>query len=272
MSGPHRLKSTRPGTSPSGPACSRFFRSLGSLVATTLVTLSSAVERAEADASVLFRDDFETLDHWEQVFFPNIPRHSEYAIEASTDPSTASRGSVLRLESDDSASALVSSVVFNPAEFPILRWRWRTETVFADLDPDQRAGDDYPLRLYVAFGRTRSERGLFDSLKRRTLSAIYGRELPDSTLIYVWSGRERKSRCSTSPFTSHAGVVSLESTPGGWREEEVNLLADYRACFSDRPPGRARLGIMNDSDNSHRSTVSFIDYVEVASRPAGEEN
>jgi hypothetical protein len=49
---------------------------------------------------------------------------------------------------------------------------------------------------------------------------------------------------------------------GTWQEEEVDIMADYQKAFGTRPPVNERMAIMNDSDNTGESTVSFIEHLE----------
>jgi hypothetical protein len=61
-------------------------------------------------------------------------------------------------------------------------------------------------------------------------------------------------------------MVLLEkgaSKVGTWVDEEIDILADYQKAFRTRPPARARIAIMNDSDNTGESSVSWMEYLEV---------
>jgi Ca2+-binding EF-hand superfamily protein len=39
---------------------------------------------------------------------------------------------------------------------------------------------------------------------------------------------------------------------------------DYQKAFGSKPPSRARIAIMNDSDNTGESSISFMEYLEVS--------
>jgi len=54
-----------------------------------------------------------------------------------------------------------------------------------------------------------------------------------------------------------------EENTGKWIEQEVDVLEDYRKAFGEDPPSAARLAVMNDSDNTKESSVSYVDYIEV---------
>lgn len=45
--------------------------------------------------------------------------------------------------------------------------------------------------------------------------------------------------------------------------EEVDVLSDYRRAFGTDPPGQAGLAVMNDSDDTGESSVSWLDDLEV---------
>jgi hypothetical protein len=61
-------------------------------------------------------------------------------------------------------------------------------------------------------------------------------------------------------------MVLLEKGPtkaGTWVDEEIDILADYQKAFKSKPPARARIAIMNDSDNTGESSVSYLEYIDV---------
>jgi hypothetical protein len=48
-----------------------------------------------------------------------------------------------------------------------------------------------------------------------------------------------------------------------WQNEEIDVLGYYRKFFGEEPTSVASIAIMNDSDNTGESSVSYIDYIEV---------
>jgi hypothetical protein len=48
-----------------------------------------------------------------------------------------------------------------------------------------------------------------------------------------------------------------------WRDEEVDMVGDYEKAFGAKPPLRARIAIMNDSDNTGERAVSYLEFIEV---------
>lgn len=214
------------------------------------------------DRTVLFREEFNSLGDWQLYTFPypKIRKHTVYSIE------TNGSESVLRAKSADAASAIVHAKVFNVAEYPKARWRWKVSNIYRKGDSRAKAGDDYPIRIYLMFEYDPEKAGVGERAAYGLAKMRFGSYPPQSSLCYVWASKEEKDRIITSPYTDRVKMVLLRMGPkdvGTWQEEEVNILEDYRTAFGTDPPVRARIAIMNDSDNTGESAVSWVDYLEV---------
>ena len=222
-------------------------------------SLAGLVGSVRAGREGGFHDDFISLENWEPLTFPMI-RHSGYRIVKQ------SGGTVLRAESSDSASGLVSTNAFSPYEYPVLRWRWRIENVYDKGDAASREGDDFPLRVYVLFPYNPDESNLRTRIRFNALRAAYGRYPPVASLCYIWANRPHKARIIDNPVNERTKFIVLrtgEEDAGRWLIEEVNVVNDYRAAFGTEPRRDATLGIMNDSDNTGETSVSFLDFIEL---------
>ena len=226
----------------------------------TLAFLVTALPAAADDHAVLFREDFSTLDNWNPFTFPKIKSHSTYTIER------ANGGHLLRAESKASASAIVYKDAFTVLEHPKVKWRWKVRNVYAKGDARSKEGDDYPLRVYVMFEYDPEKAGAMERVKYGIAKSLYGEYPPHSSLSYVWASKDDPETFVVSPYTDKAVMVLLEKGPakaGAWVDEEIDILADYRKAFKAEPPARARIAIMNDSDNTGESAVSWVEYIEV---------
>jgi hypothetical protein len=230
------------------------------LFLTILSASLPAPSPGEDQHTILFREDFTTLDGWKPFFFPKIKSHSTYAIESDGDRN------LLRAESNVSASAIVYKDPFNVYEYPVVRWRWKVRNIYRKGDATVKAGDDFPMRVYVMFEYDPEQAGFGDRITYGLAKSLYGEYPPHSTLNYVWASREHPERIITNPYTDRAKGILLKKGPaqvGTWQEERVNILDDYRAAFGKNPPAKARIAIMNDSDNTGESSVSWMEYIEV---------
>jgi hypothetical protein len=214
-----------------------------------------------AQSPVFLREDFNDLDNWRPLHFPNIERHTRYSI--------AAEGPVryLHAASHASASALVFPKRFNVFEYPKMRWRWKVENVYRRADLHTRAGDDYPLRLYVIFESDSGQAGPMGVLSHGILRLITGEHPPHSSLNYVWASQETAETIVASPYTDRVRMVLMEKGPahlGRWLEEAVDIVQDYERAFHQKPPAIAELAVMNDSDNTGESSVAGIDWIEIS--------
>jgi len=226
-----------------------------------MVIFISCISAAVADErKVFFREDFKSLENWRPFYFPKNKKHTLYTIEQQGDKNC------LRAESSASASALVYKIKFNVNEYPKVRWRWKVNNIYTKGDNGTKAGDDYPMRVYIIFEYDPEKEGFFERIKNSFIKKIYGEYPPHSSLNYVWASREHKEKILTSPYTEKAKIIILQkgsTNVGKWQDEDINIMEDYRKAFGELPPPIADIAIMNDSDNTGESSVSFVEYIEV---------
>jgi len=224
-----------------------------------IITLCTGLTRAEP-APVLFREDFNDLTNWRPLYFPKIKQHSLYTIVRD------GNDSFLKAESNASASGIIWLKEFNVYDYPKVRWRWKVTNVYAKGDETSKAGDDYPIRIYILFKFDPETASFGQRLKYGLAKKMYGAYPPHSSLNYIWANRSHAERFITNVFADEAKMVLLEAgqdKAGRWVEEEIDILADYQKAFGTRPPAIAGIAIMNDSDNTGERSISFVDYLEI---------
>jgi len=201
---------------------------------------------------------------WQPLAFPKIERHTRYT------PAREGGAAVLRAESECSASGLLYPLRdVDLARTPLLRWRWRVDEGLAPADERSKAGDDFAARVYVAFVFEPGRASLLERATRRLGVALYGEELPGSSLTYVWASHEPAGARWANPFTASAQMIVAErSATAGWRAAEADLLADYERSFGGPAPAPLFLALMTDSDNRcARARASYADF-RLAPRPS----
>ena len=148
---------------------------------------------------------------------------------------------VLRADSDGTASGLYREIEVDLTETPYLNWSWKVAGVLEGIDERTRAGDDFPARVYVVvsggalFWRTRS-------------------------LVYVWASSQPAGSRWENPFTGNARHIAVQSGPGRvgqWVQEKRNLRQDWQALFGETIDRIDAVALMTDTDNSDRSATAW---------------
>lgn len=187
---------------------------------------------------------------WESVALPGVERPSDYEVVAVE---AGPGGRALRAEARCSASARVLRLpeTLDLEETPLLRWSWRATRV-SDAVPDEtgKPGDDFAARVGVMFPFEPERAGWLARVRNGVAAALAGREVPGTTLYFVWSARAEPGSRWKSPYGEEIEVVVLERGESReWREAEVDVRQAYRDAFGRNPPRPAAVGLMTDSDN-----------------------
>jgi hypothetical protein len=228
----------------------RIFLVISILLASAVIGLS--------EKRVFFREDFNNLKNWKPLYFTKIKRHSSYTIERKGDER------YLRAESNSSASGLIFKREYDVYKYPYLEWRWKVDNVYKKGDARSKAGDDYPIRVYVLFKYDPEKASLPEKIRYNSARLLYGRYPPHSGLSYIWANKSHSDYIITNPYSEKTKMILLQlgaSHVGQWMTEWIHVLSDYRRAFGENPPPRASLAIMNDSDNTGEKSLSYIDYL-----------
>ena len=192
-------------------------------------------------------------DGWQPLTFKKISRHTTY--EVVNDAGTM----VVKAFSDASASGLVKSVVIDPNEYPIVRWRWRIERVLERSDVSRKQGDDFPARLYITFEYDPARVGIVRKLTYKTGRALFG-DIPIAALNYVWETRTPVGTIVPNAYTDFARMVIVENGSqhvGDWVDEVRNVRDDYARAFGEAPPKINGVAIMTDTDDTQDTATAY---------------
>ncbi|MFC4257749.1 DUF3047 domain-containing protein [Marinobacter lacisalsi] len=184
---------------------------------------------------------------WEPLEFPDIERHTRYTLV------TDNGRQVVEARADDSASGMIARVSLVPGDSLTLRWSWKVANVLEDGDARRKSGDDYPARIYVAFEFEPDKAGWFERARRKTVSTLFGEELPGRALNYIWANRLPRGEIIANPYTDDTMMIAVNSgqdQASQWVTVERDIVADYRRAFGSEPPGLLGVAIMTDTDNT----------------------
>ena len=167
---------------------------------------------------------------------------------------------VLRAEANASASGLSRNIKVNPAEFPLLKWRWKIANVLKMSDIRTKEGDDYPARVYVMFDYPLEKLSFADRTKLRMARALHDPNLPAAALCYVWDSKAPAGTLVPSSYTNLMRMIVVESGAARvnqWLAVERDVAADFKAAFGEDAPPISAVAIATDTDNTGESAIAF---------------
>jgi len=246
--------------------CCRLCRSLVTRcvanIITAIATLAASSIIYSGEGRAYWHEDFSSLENWITFSFKNVRKQTDYSLELQDS------GNYLKISTNDSASALINTNKFDVYRHPNLKWRWKISNTFQKGDATLKAGDDYPIRVYVMFEFEPAKA----SFRKKAQYAIYktlnGYYPPGSSLNYIWANKTQPGGILSNVYASESKMIILQVGDGNaglWMEETVNILDDYRRAFGSEPPNMANIAIMGDADDTGESAAAWIDFVEVFS-------
>lgn len=183
---------------------------------------------------------------------------------------TASVDGVAAIEAiaDSSMALLARPVTVDLATTPVLCWRWRIDAPVAAADLRRKAGDDYAARVYVAFDIPDDSLGAGTRFKLRMARSLFGGDVPDAAINYVWDNRHAVGTEVRSAYTDRAQLIVAETgsaTAGRWISERADVAADFARGFGGVPGRPIQVAIASDTDNTRsRARAAFADLHFVA--------
>jgi hypothetical protein len=175
--------------------------------------------------------------------------------------------SALMVTSNASMSLLARPLDVNLSATPVLCWRWRIDAPLKTADMKQRSGDDYAARLYVSFTLPEAEKSFGLRTKLKLARAVWGPDVPDAALNYVWDNHQPVGTELANAYTDRVMMLVLRSgaeDAGRWVWERRSVAEDVTRLFSAGALP-IQLAITADTDNTGESArAAFADIHFVA--------
>ena len=164
---------------------------------------------------------------------------------------------------DSSMSLMARPVEINLAEKPILCWRWYVDGPVQKANMTRRNGDDYAARVYIAFDMPDSALSGSTKFKLKMARAMFGKNIPDAAVVYVWDNRQPVGTARKSSYTDRSQLVVAESGASRartWVTERADVAADFAKAFGNRPGKPVQLAVASDGDNTKsKGHAAFAD-------------
>lgn len=153
---------------------------------------------------------------------------------------------ILHAAANDSASGLVKKQRIDLQRYPYLNWRWRIHKRLPSRDESSKAGDDYPVRIYLVV-----DGGLF-FWKTKAVNYVWSRNMP------------KGSRWPNAFAGDNVMMISLRDSTDEtdrWYTEKRNVLDDLREIVGPDIRYVDAVALMTDTDNTHSRAES--DYGDI---------
>jgi hypothetical protein len=190
---------------------------------------------------------------WQHAPLSKLKRDTVYTVAQDGD-----RGAVLRASAEQSASLYVA-MLKPPMNTPTtLSWEWKTGALVAGADNRDKAREDAPLRVLVAFDGDVASLPKDEQKRFKRAKNLTGRSIPYAVLMYIWSDQVPAGTVIASAHTSQVKMMAVASGPGGlgaWQSVQRNLADDYKLAFGAAPGPVLGVAAMTDTDNTGASAV-----------------
>ena len=207
-------------------------------IITLIMSLVLIITYAHAEDTAEVRLSSSSLAGWE----------SKTVKDATTYTIVQENGkAVIQAHSKAAASGLIKKVNLDPNRFRYLHWSWKIAQTIEKGYEKTKPGDDFAARVYVVFP------GRFFWQTR--------------AINYIWANHLPKGEAFTSPFTSNAMMVAVETGPektGQWLSETRDVLADYRRLFGEDPREIGAIAIMTDTDNTAGEATAWYADISIS--------
>ena len=231
------------------------------LVAATLFGCAALPDEAPEEVVLPYVKNFSANppgegapDGWQPWTLSRFKKPTEYRLVAQNGHT------VVKASASSSASGLVHRLDLDPAQYPLLNWRWKVDALIAKADNTRKHTEDAPVRIVISFDGDLDKLKFDDRLFYDQIKAFTGQDLPYATLMYIWENRVPKGTVIPNLHTSRIKMIVAQSGReklGVWADEARNVYDDYRRAFGERPGRITAIAIMTDTDNTDENVHAY---------------
>jgi len=193
-------------------------------------------------------------DGWQPLTFSRIKQHTDYSLVEEDDRV------VVKAVSYQAASGLTRAISIDPAEYPIIEWRWKVNNILQKGDVSRKDGDDYPARIYIAFAFDPDRASFLQRLEHRAAQLVRGQDVPYRAISYVWGSNSPAGTMIANAYTGRAMMFVVQAGAENlrqWVTQQRDVYEDYKKAFGEEPAMISGVAIMTDTDNTRESAVAW---------------
>src|SRR3546814_12270143 len=98
---------------------------------------------------------------------------------------------------------------------------------------------------------------------------LFGRDVPDAAVTYVWDNRNPVGTRRKSAYTDRAQMIVAETGAAGagkWVEERADVAPDFARGFEGKPGKPTRTAIATDTDKNNGSARAAFAALHIIPR------
>lgn len=201
---------------------------------------------------------------WSPLLITRTKKPTQYRLQ------TEQGRTVLHARAEAAASGLIQELNIEPARLSQLDWQWKIKSLINTADNYQRATEDSPVRIVLAFDGDKDALPFADQMMFETGKLISGRDIPYATLMYIWENKAPVGTVINNSRTGRIKMVVAASGTGGigqWRHFSRNIADDFQAAFGEKPGRLIGLGVMTDTDNTGESIEAWYGDIRLTQEP-----
>lgn len=175
----------------------------------------------------------------------------------------------IEIQSSNSMSLLATEVAVDLVQTPYLCWWWRVDNALKTADMQTKAGDDYAARLYISVQLPPDQIGFGRRLQLGLARAIWGNNVPDGAVNYVWDNTQPIGHEQANAYTDLARMLVLQTgnaQAGRWVAQYRNVKDDIARLFGSDAKV-VQLAITADTDNTGESARAGFAGLRFADDP-----
>lgn len=202
--------------------------------------------------------------HWQEIQLNKGIKPNTFHFKQDQDKA------ILRIESNASMSMMATPIQVDLAETPFLCWRWRINRVLDKAEMTERSGDDYAARLYLSVAIPTAEQSLGLRMQLGLARSIWGDEVPDGAINYVWDNRHPQGTTLANAYTDRVTMIVTQSGAdrvGQWVPQVRNVAEDIKKIFT--PSAQLiQIALAADTDNTGETAIAEFTDIQFASDAA----
>lgn len=220
----------------------------------SVITHAQSPGRLETGIFSSNRSSESLPDGWQSLIFRKIERLTDYSLVEEDDTV------VVKAISNKSASGLMQAISIDPADYPVIQWRWKVNNVLQKGDVTSKDGDDYPARIYITFAIDPEKASYLERLKHKAAQLIQGQDVPYRAISYIWGSNSPAGTMVANSYTDRVMMFVVQDGDEKlkqWITERRNVYEDYKKAFGEEPTMISGVAIMTDTDNTRESAVAW---------------